>query len=141
MKCKIDIALLRMSIHDSCNELFLDRQMRERAYKIISSTIEDIIMMYADYVEEDWIPVEERLPEEDVDVLISYRYKEGEGDTSHSHIDITSYGDVYFGGNKLDVPKRWREPFEYFDSNYEVIAWMPLPMPYGKEQEHERRKI
>ena len=77
-----------------------------------------------------WIPVTERLPEEDKEVLISYRYKEGEGDTSHSDIDITSYGQMYFGGNKVKGVKHWRAPFEYFYSNYEVIAWMPLPEPY-----------
>ena len=77
-----------------------------------------------------WIPVTERLPEEDKEVLISYRYKEGEGNTSHSKIDITSYGQMYFGGNKVGRVKHWRAPFEYFESNYEVIAWMPLPTPY-----------
>ena len=77
-----------------------------------------------------WIPVTERLPEEDKEVLISYRYKEGEGDTSHSDIDITSYGQMYFGGQKVGRVKHWRAPFEYFESNYEVIAWMPLPEPY-----------
>lgn len=79
---------------------------------------------------QEWIPCSERLPEDDVMVLISYRYKEGEGDTSHTYIDITTYGQMYFGGNKVGDHKHWRAPFEYFESNYEVIAWMPLPEPY-----------
>lgn len=84
--------------------------------------------------EQRWIPVTERLPEEDVEVLITYRYKEGEGDRSHSDIDITTYGQMYFGGNKVGNHKHWRAPFEYFESNYEVVAWMPLPSPYKGEE-------
>lgn len=80
-----------------------------------------------------WIPVTERLPEEDVAVLVSYRYKEGEGDTSQLNINITSYGQMYFGGNKVEI-HHWREPFKYFHNNYEVIAWMPLPEPYREER-------
>lgn len=80
-----------------------------------------------------WIPVTERLPEEDKEVLISYRYKEGEGDTSHINIDITTYGTMYIGITRV---KDWRPPFEYFHLNYEVIAWGPLPSPYkGGEEE------
>lgn len=99
--------------------------------------IKDLVFrMPAADVEPRWIPVTERLPEEDKEVLISYRYKEGEGDTSHSDIDITSYGQMYFGGQKVGRVKHWRAPFEYFESNYEVIAWMPLPEPYkGGEEE------
>lgn len=85
----------------------------------------------------DWVSVKDRLPKEDTDVLISYRYKEGEGDTSHVDIDITSYGQMYFGGREVAGKKYWRAPFEYFLSNYEVIAWMPLPEPYREEQNDE----
>ena len=85
----------------------------------------------------EWIPCSERLPEEDKEVLISYRYKEGEGDTSNVSVDITTYGQMYFGGNKVGNDKHWRAPFEYFESNYEVIAWMPLPEPYKAESEDE----
>lgn len=80
--------------------------------------------------EPHWIPCSERLPEEDTEVLISYRYKEGEGDTDHVNIDITSYGTTCFGGREIHTLKEWRQPFDYFHANYEVIAWMPLPEPY-----------
>ena len=86
---------------------------------------------------QQWIPCSERLPEEDVEVLITYRYKEGEGDTSHADIDITTYGQMYFGGNKVGNHKHWRQPFEYFESNYEVVAWMSLPEPYKEERSEE----
>lgn len=83
--------------------------------------------------EPHWIPCSERLPEEDTEVLISYRYKEGEGDTDHVNIDITSYGTTCFGGREIHTLKEWRQPFDYFHANYEVIAWMPLPTPYREE--------
>ena len=82
-----------------------------------------------------WIPCSERLPKDDTEVLISYRYKEGEGDTDHVNIDITSYGTTCFGGREIHTLKEWRQPFDYFHANYEVIAWMPLPEPYEVEDE------
>ena len=94
----------------------------------------DMAIIALEQQEKDrWIPVMERLPEEDTEVLISYRYKEGEGDTDHVNIDITSYGTVCFGGREIHTLKEWRQPFDYFHANYEVIAWMPLPTPYREE--------
>ena len=77
-----------------------------------------------------WIPVTERLPEEDKEVLITYKGKGDELYKPYSNIDITTYGQMYFGGNKVGNHKHWRSPFQYFNDNYEVTAWMPLPEPY-----------
>ena len=94
---------------------------------------QEALKLGAEALKQRWIPVTEKLPEEDTEVLISYRYKEGEGDTSHIEIDITTYGTMYIGLTKV---KDWRPPFEYFYSNYEIIAWMSLPSPYkGGEEE------
>lgn len=66
----------------------------------------------------EWIPVSERLPEEDgeylVTVLDSY--------SGRPFVDISHYfiGNVNNNG---------------FYKAYEVMAWMPLPEPYKVESE------
>lgn len=83
-----------------------------------------------------WIPCEEKLPDDGEDVLISYRYKVGEGDTSHVYIALTSYGRIW-SDSIFGDRKDWRQPFQFFYSNYEVIAWMPLPEPYVGERKDD----
>ena len=85
------------------------------------------------HMNDGWIPVEERLPEDDVDVLITYADID---DENYTDICITTYGNAYLGGNKLDF-KEWRSPFEYFKSNYKVMAWQYLPEPYRPERNNE----
>ena len=89
------------------------------------------------HMNDGWIPVQDKLPEDDVDVLITYADID---DENYTDICITTYGYAYLGGNKLDF-KEWRSPFEYFKTNYKVIAWRPLPEPYkpkpqNKPEEH-----
>ena len=80
-----------------------------------------------------WISVEDRLPEDDVDVLVTYADID---DEEYADITTTTYGNAYLGGNKLDF-KEWRSPFEYFKSNYKVTAWQYLPEPYRPERNNE----
>lgn len=82
------------------------------------------------HMNDGWIPVERGLPEDDVNVLITYADID---DDQYVGIDITNYGYAYLGGNKRDF-KEWRSPFEYFGSNYKVVAWRPLPEPYKQER-------
>ena len=98
---------------------------------IYGATYADIGGFYGDNTKNDgWIPVEERLPEDDVNVLVTYADID---DENYTDICITTYGYAYLGGNKLDF-KEWRSPFEYFKTNYKVIAWRPLPEPYLPER-------
>lgn len=110
-------------------QFYLDTIKDDTAVEVVDMAIAAVEKQEADR----WIPVTERLPEEDTEVLISYRYKEGEGDTDHVNIDITSYGTTCFGGREIHTLKEWRQPFDYFHANYEVIAWMSLPTPYREE--------
>ena len=85
------------------------------------------------HINDGWISVDDKLPEDDVDVLITYADID---DENYTDICITTYGYAYLGGNKLDF-KEWRSPFEYFKTNYKVIAWRPLPEPYRTERSEE----
>ena len=92
--------------------------------------LDDVEEILEKHMNDGWIPVERGLPEDDVNVLITYADID---DDQYVGIDITNYGYAYLGGNKLDY-KEWRSPFEYFGSNYKVVAWRPLPEPYKQER-------
>ena len=95
--------------------------------------LEKIEKIIRKHMNNGWISVEDRLPEDDVDVLVTYADID---DEEYADITITTYGNAYLGGNKLDF-KEWRSPFEYFKSNYKVTAWQYLPEPYRPETKQE----
>ena len=94
-------------------------------------SVKKVEKILREHMNDGWIPVQDKLPEDDVDVLITYADID---DENYTDICITTYGYAYLGGNKLDF-KEWRSPFEYFKTNYKVIAWRPLPEPYRPEGE------
>lgn len=67
-----------------------------------------------------WISVEERLLEDDVNVLI---YAVSNGDEVDSCIAMTSYTHHMHGFNI----EGWHPPWQYFFFDYMITHWMPLP--------------
>ena len=118
-------------------EFFLDGKEANKPFKFDFAGVKSFEckcgQKFVNITGEGWIPVDERMPEDDVDVLITYADID---DENYTDICITTYGYAYLGGNKLDF-KEWRSPFEYFKTNYKVIAWRPLPEPYRPERNNE----
>lgn len=71
---------------------------------------------------EKWVPVSSgKLPPDGEDVFVTYQDKD---DPNERYIAITSYKERFFG--TISIGKQWMPPFEYFNKNYEVVAWMPM---------------
>lgn len=126
-----------MEIEPGSLEFFLDGKEANKPFKFDFAGVKSFEcrcgQKFINTTGEGWIPVDERMPEDDVDVLITYADID---DENYTDICITTYGYAYLGGNKLDF-KEWRSPFEYFKPNYKVIAWRPLPEPYRPERNNE----
>lgn len=73
-----------------------------------------------------WISVEERLPEEDVRVLVYAKGKKGNAVT-----EITYYSSHLYGFNITG----WQSPSNYFYQEHTITHWMPLPEPPEEENE------
>lgn len=80
------------------------------------------------HINDGWIPVEERLPEEKKSVLVQWEKYD-------RHLNVTlTYLDVMWLENEEDVV------FETINGipNGRVIAWRPLPEPYRPEPDTEK---
>lgn len=71
-----------------------------------------------------WIPVSERLPEEDGQYIITVKYKHEEG-----------YEDIYVEHGEWDNGKWDMFGFGHCGEVEKILAWMPLPEPYKAESE------
>ena len=73
----------------------------------------------------EWIPVSERLPDFNEEVLI-YAIGIEDGFSPVVAISETYIFQVLPISNGTI---EWRDPWDFFSKNYEVTHWMPLPQP------------
>ena len=82
----------------------------------------------------NWIPVDERLPDEDKEVLVTVYFhglKQTHQTGWNDHIRPSYYVETasQIGGNWSSVS----DEYKVARNRHEVIAWMPLPEPWKGE--------
>ena len=82
-----------------------------------------------------WIPVSERLPDDRKDCIVTF--KDG-------YVDTMCYASDLYKVDEFDFyEKKGKAGWYDYDSEWgyysrdDVVAWMPLPEPYGAESEDE----
>ena len=81
--------------------------------------------------EQRWIPCSERLPERGEDVLVTRDY-DGRKDNNKScrYVEVASC----YGEDDDITWSSFSDEYKMHPKNHYVVAWMPLPEPYGGEQ-------
>ena len=107
---RIDIQLKIMAgINDDVYRYGYGKSLE--AYQQVKLFVEDIIRKH---MNDGWIPVEERLPEDDRMVLVTCQTKKGIRSVNKAYCD----GAFWHGSGSMSG----------------VIAWRPLPDPYRPER-------
>lgn len=121
--------------HDFMKKLVDDHQM------VLASDVMDMIEQIKDDLEQDekengWIPVSERLPEDERECLVTLEKVYGTPEKLYGIASYLKFDDAgYWNENKYG----YLEWDKYSDGHggtkmYKVIAWMPLPEPYKEDE-------
>lgn len=88
-----------------------------------------------DEKENGWIPVSERLPEDEKECLVTLEKVYGTPETLFGIANYLKFGDAGYWNERKYGYLEWDK---YSDGHggtkmYKVIAWMPLPEPYKED--------
>lgn len=104
-----------------------------RAIQIVSEVEAEYINKSTEHINKSsdcssgWIPCSERLPENDDDVLVWYRYRTMQG------VNIVGSKETHGIGYYYKPTNSWLI-YGGFGLYWNVIAWMPLPESYNPEK-------
>lgn len=117
--------------HDFMKKLADDHQM------VLASDVLEMIEQLKDDLEleekeNDWIPVSERLPEDEKEYLVTLEKVYGTPEKLYGIASYLKFGDAGYWNEKKYGYLEWDK---YSDGHggtkmYKVVAWMPLPEPY-----------
>lgn len=105
------------------NQQAIDRLMKHIEWGWSEETIDAIGMGIHALKETQWIPISERLPEEEEYILLSF--------ANYTGLDIGRYEND--GENDNFYPGDEEETYAHYGLT--VNAWMPLPKPYRQNDE------
>lgn len=108
-------------------------------YKMFENAIDDAPTI--DAVEVEWIPCSERMPKDSGDYLVRFSDEYIE---DHSSLDVAEIEIERFDAD-CESFGYWVDRYDpvslgFVDSDWvelPIIAWMPLPKPYGERKESE----
>lgn len=97
--------------------------------------IMDYIENMDDEKENGWIPVSERMPEDERECLVTLEKIYGTPETLFGIANYLKFGDAGYWNERKYGYLEWDK---YSDGHggtkmYKVIAWMPLPEPYKED--------
>ena len=98
--------------------------------------IMDYIENMDDEKENGWIPVSERLPEDEKEYLVTLEKVHGTPEKLYGIANYLKFGDTGYWNERKYGYLEWDK---YSDGHggtkmYKVIAWMPLPEPYKEDE-------
>ena len=105
--------------------------------KVIQDMIEQLLAdLEQDEKENGWIPVSERLPEDEKEYLVTLEKVYGTPEKLYGIANYLKFGDAGYCNEKKYGYLEWDK---YSDGHggtkmYKVIAWMPLPEPYKEDE-------
>ena len=111
-------------------------------YKLVTTRdFLEMIEQLQDDLEQDekengWIPVSERLPEDEKEYLVTLEKVYGTPEKLYGIANYLKFGDAGYWNEKKYGYLEWDK---YSDGHggtkmYKVIAWMPLPEPYKEDE-------
>ena len=119
------IYYVKAHIHEIITESGIDKN--EHTNRVLRAIMNGVETMPSVNPQTRWIPVSERLPEDNENVLMTICRMDGR----HNDYPFVSVG--YIGWNQ----QSWwcAHDGDCAENHVEVLAWMPLPEPYKVESE------